>query len=85
MTEAEALRLARAAAEMDVFVESRHRKERMFERGAKRRDIRAALLSATSASPSDERFVLEGGVDTDGDALTVVVAFEWHTVIVTIF
>lgn len=53
-----------------------HTTQRMNERNAPLADVREAILTATSASPSDDgpgRWLLIGGIDLDGDPLSVVV------------
>jgi hypothetical protein len=58
----------------------------MRQRNVTREDIASALASARSAAPETEtRWTLLGGCDCDGDALSVVVAFDAGTIVVTVF
>lgn len=50
------------------------------------RDIEKALTTATSATLQDDgTWKLAGGYDRDQDELTLIVAFEGHVLVVTIF
>lgn len=77
VTPDEVLRFVQGAARLrQLRVLVGHATERMNERNAPLADIREAILTATSANPSDDgpgRWVVNGGVDTDGMSLTVVV------------
>jgi len=61
----------------------------MNERNAQLVDIREAILTATSATQSDDgvgRWLVTGGVDTDGVKLSVVVKIDGPVVwVVTTF
>jgi len=56
----------------------KHAREQMRERHASPEDVRLAILSATVAidQPDNGTIRLEGGTDSDGDELKVVVAFD---------
>jgi len=63
-----------------------HAKTRMRERGVTVRDLLAAIISATTARHEDEhKYRVEGGIDEDGDPLTIVVAIEADLLVITIF
>lgn len=66
---------------------TRHCRERMDERGAIAADVVAALLSATSAEYQTDKqnFRVDGGVDTDGEALTAIVDLQDDVIVVTMF
>jgi hypothetical protein len=86
-------RVQRAAKYGPIHVSRVHGRERTNERSARAEDVRTAILSATSAidQPNKDRpdqgvVRIEGGVDTDGDPLTVVVAETSYGLrIVTVF
>jgi Domain of unknown function (DUF4258) len=79
---AEIQRLAR----LDRIVLTGHAAKRMDQRGAKRSDVRAALVSATSALAQDRGgWRVEGGCDREGDGLTVVVDIEADVIVITLF
>jgi hypothetical protein len=66
---------------------SGHGLKRMRERGASRADVRNALCTATSCSPSEDgpgRWKVPGE-DEDGDALLVVVVIEAGVLVVSLF
>lgn len=77
MSPTEALTFVQGAARLrQLRVLVGHTTQRMNERNAQLADIREAILTATSAAPSDDgpnRWLLSGGVDTDGMKLSVVV------------
>jgi hypothetical protein len=85
--DAEALAEIRRLARRDRIVMTAHARQRMFERGATPRDIRKALLTATTAIYQDDRnnWRLDGGVDTDGDDLMVICDLEADVIVVTLF
>lgn len=86
MTPQDALREAVLSGRLNRFEVSGHAFLRMRQRHVTREDIASALRSAQSATAQhDERWKLAGGIDCDGDALSVVVAFEAGTIVVTIF
>jgi hypothetical protein len=64
-----------------------HARERMKIRGAVVGDVLNALVSATSArwQHEQETWRVDGGVDCDGDDLTVIVDLEADVIVVTIF
>jgi 2-methylaconitate cis-trans-isomerase PrpF len=64
---------------------TRHAAERMDQRRAKREDVRAALVSSTVAIAQERGWRVEGGVDRDGDELTVVVDIEADVIVITLF
>jgi len=74
-------------AELGRIVFTHHARLRMLDRGATVRDVRNALLCAEIAVPQRERdnWRVEGGVDLDGDDLTVIVDLEADVVVVTLF
>jgi hypothetical protein len=60
----------------------------MNKRGADRDDVRNALCGAKSCRPSSDgpgRWVVAGGLDLSGDALTAVVVIESGVLVVTVF
>jgi hypothetical protein len=59
----------------------------MSTRGAKAADVRNALVSAAVARWQSDRgtWRVEGGVDTEGDELTVIAVLQTDVVVVTIF
>ena len=76
-------RLARAGR----VVVSRHAYERMDERGAEETDVINALVTSTAAiwQPARLTWRVTGGVDIEGDVLTVVVDITADVVVVTLF
>jgi hypothetical protein len=64
------------AAKLGQVTTTKHARDRMGERGATAADVARAIATATSATEQAEGQTvrLEGGTDTDGDSLTVVVA-----------
>lgn len=87
MTPAEAVAEARRAGTTRRFVVSLHARQRQGPRSVQLGDIAAALASATSASYQADRdtWRIDGGLDLDGDELTVIVAFEDGVVVVTVY
>jgi hypothetical protein len=59
----------------------------MPERGATFADVRQSLLTAASARWQADRqnWRVDGGVDTDGEELTVIVDVEADVIVVTLF
>ena len=59
----------------------------MVERGAKELDVRTALQTATSAirQVGRDSWRVEGGVDVDGDDLTLICDIEADVIVVTLF
>jgi hypothetical protein len=73
-------------ARLDRIVLTRHAVKRMDQRDAKRGDVRAALVSATSAVAQDRGgWRVEGGCDREGDDLTVIVDLEADLIVITLF
>ena len=73
-------------ASLNRLVFTSHAAKRMDQRGAKREDVRAALVSATSARAQDRGgWRVEGGRDRDGDDLTVIVDIEDDVIVITLF
>lgn len=75
------------AGRLGRFEISQHAEERMLQRGAAFRDVKAALISCSSArwQTDQESWKMEGGVDTDGDPLTIAVVLENGVLVVTLF
>lgn len=58
----------------------------MQQRGAELRDVRSALMTATTCTAQQRgAWRVEGGADRDGDELTVVAALEPGVVVITVF
>ncbi len=57
----------------------------MAERNVTRHDERSSLVTATRVAATGDAWKVTGGVDADGDDLTVVVAIDGAAVIVTVF
>lgn len=87
MTQAEAQALAdvRGYALAYRIEYGPHAWKRMRERGAKREDVREALVTATICQAQPEERWKVTGLDTAGDALTVIVVIEDGVVVVTLF
>jgi hypothetical protein len=85
--EAQALAEIKRLVELDRVLYTHHAQVRMIERGARRRDVEHALFGANRATEQPDRgcWRVTGGVDLDGDDLTVVVALEADVVVVTLF
>ena len=64
------------AAKLGAVNTTNHSRERMSERGVTAADVVHAISTATVAKEQQEEQTirLEGGTDTDGESLTVVVA-----------
>lgn len=64
-----------------------HAIERMQERNATSGDVIAAILSSSKAAYQSDRenWKLTGGVDLDGDAMTLIVDFIGDLAIITIW
>jgi hypothetical protein len=64
-----------------------HATQRMSKRGATADDVQNALVSASRAThqPANDNWRVSGGVDLDGDDLTVVVDIQADVVVVTLF
>lgn len=63
-----------------------HAIQRMRQRGADRADVKNALLTATDATwqTDHQTWHISGGVDCDGDGLSVAVTIEADVVIITV-
>lgn len=87
MNDARALAEIQRLARLDRIVISRHANQRMNDRGATEPDVRKALLTATAAIRQADRdnWRVEGGVDTDGDDLTLVCDIGVDVIVVTLF
>jgi hypothetical protein len=86
MNSKQALADAATAAKLGRFEISRHFRDDRAYRNVTRRDLACAMMSALVARrETDERWVLSGGSDVAGDALTVVVAFDGDVIVVTAF
>jgi hypothetical protein len=86
MTPAAALAEAKRIAATGVFFISNHAALRMRQRTVKRPDIQAAIASAVSAADQgNEKWLVEGGLDTQGDGLTLVVLLDGGMMIVTVY
>ena len=74
-------------ARLDRVVFTSHARRRMDERGATEWDIRRALRTATAAvhQPDRRAWRVEGGVDIDGDPLTLICDVRADVVVVTLF
>jgi hypothetical protein len=72
-------------AQLDRIILTRHALVRMDQRGAKRGDVRAALVSATTAVAQARGGWRVDGCDRDGDALTVIVDLEADVIVITLF
>lgn len=83
----DALSAIHRAARYGRIVPTAHARERMDERGAQARDVKKAILTATTAlDQGDGSYRLEGGCDLDGDALVVVVReIQPGLLVITIF
>jgi hypothetical protein len=73
---AELLERVKLAAKLGGLKVTRHARIRMDERGATAEDVRQAILTSSVAleQPDEGTIRLEGGADTDGVGLKVVVA-----------
>jgi hypothetical protein len=85
----EVLGAVRRAANQRALRISPHAVDRIYERGGQQIDIYSACLTASDAiwQPKQGRngtWKLTGGVDTDGDDLTVCVVVENDVVVVTV-
>ena len=88
MTDEEALAEVKRLAGGNQIRLSYHAEfERMPLRGAIYADIKAGLVSANSATWQADRanWKVDGGVDTDGDEITIIVAIDGDVLVVTLF
>ena len=87
MNDARALAEIQRLARLGRIVITRHANQRMNDRGATEPDVRNALLTATAAIRQADRdnWRVEGGVDTDGDDLTLVCDIGVDVIVVTLF
>ena len=74
-------------AKLGRIIFTAHAAKRMSTRGATARDVQTALVSATDATWQQDRenWRVSGGVDLDGDELTVIVDLEADVIVGTIF
>jgi hypothetical protein len=77
----------RALARLDRILLTSHAMRRMDERGATEVDVRMALLTSSAALRQADRpgWRIEGGVDSDGDALTMICDLGADVLVVTLF
>jgi hypothetical protein len=74
-TDDELLNRVKNAEKYGRVIPRKHARERMAERNVSAEDVSRAIRSATSAIPQEGGTVrLEGGLDSDGAKLVVVVA-----------
>jgi hypothetical protein len=86
VNDAAALAEIQRLARLDRLVFTRHARERMSERGAERGHVRNALATSTQAIRQDRgTWCVKGGVDHDGDEMTVICDIEADVIVVTIF
>lgn len=87
MTDAEALEEIKRLVGLGRVVFTRHARERMGDRSATAGDVCEAMLTARSAAWQADRsnWRVSGGVDLDGDDLTIIVDIEADVVVVTLF
>lgn len=87
MNDAKALGEIQWLARLDRIVITSHARRRREERGATEADVRNALLTATAAFRQADRdnWRVEGGVDIDGDDLTLICDIEADVIVVTLF
>lgn len=87
VNDAEALAEIQRLARLERIDIIPHARRRMRERSATESDVRWALLTATAALYQGDRdnWRVEGGVDTEGDALTLICALEADVIVVTLF
>lgn len=86
MTPAEALADIRGYAAANRIRVTGHASLRMQQRRADFGDVRSALMTATACrAQANGAWHVEGGVDRDGDGLTVVAAIEQGVVVITVF
>jgi hypothetical protein len=86
VTPGEALADIRGYAAANRIRLTGHASLRMQQRGADFRDLRSALMTATACQAQENgAWRVEGGLDRDGDDLTVVAALEQGVVVITLF
>lgn len=87
MNARQALAFVHRAANGNQVNFSSHALARMHQRGATRRDVTHALTTATSArwQADHESWLIEEGVDLDGDELSVACVIENGVLVVTIY
>lgn len=84
----EILVIARSAGQLRRFrTKEPHVRQRLSERGATIKCLARALQTAKTAMYQQEngRWRLEGGVDTDGDDLTLIIEVRDGVLVVTLF
>lgn len=87
VNDAEALAEIRRLARLARVVITPHARKRMIERFATEQDVYKALRTATAAVRQEERgnWRVAGGVDLDGDDLTLICDLDNDVVVVTVF
>lgn len=87
MSDARALEEIKRLVALGHVVFTRHARQRMDERGARATDVCNALSTATSATLQTDRdnWRVDGGVDHEGDGMTVIVDIEADVIVVTLF
>lgn len=87
VNDAKALAEIQWLARLDRIVVTPHAGRRMDERGATERDVRNALWTATAALRQADRdnWRVEGGLDIEGDPLTLICDIEADVIVVTLF
>lgn len=66
------------------FLLTAHARVRMNERGAAKADIRECGLTGSVTQQPDGKFKVVG-LDTDGDKITIICAYEEETLVVTLW
>jgi hypothetical protein len=87
-TTGEILEAARLAGQTRQFrTKEPHVSQRLSERGATRKCVCKALQTAKTATfqADNNRWRLDGGVDSDGDELTLIVEVKNGVLVVTLF
>jgi hypothetical protein len=87
VNDAKALAEMQRLARLGRIVITPHADERMKDRNVTTPDVREALLTARVARPQKDRnnWCVEGGVDTEGDELTLICDLEADVIVVTLF
>lgn len=74
------------AGRSGIFILGDHALDRADERNLRREDIRNALSQANDAALQDNgRWLVTGGTDLDGDAVTLVIVLHRGVVVITLF
>ena len=87
MSPTEALAAVVEAGKTGHFYMTPHARDEAYQASATRYDVQKALATAEQAThqPSNGRWKIRGGVDLDGDELTLVVVFEGDVVVITVW